>query len=119
MPDMTVSLVKGEGALRHNNRDYTDENRPDHIDPDRASLNYTIKKESLEDAYEYRFGEAVRKYDEGQSRSDRKYGSSKAYLQKVERSKQQEPFYEVILQFGDMFSHGIRPSEANPLDIND
>lgn len=119
MPDMTVSLVKGEGALRHNNRDYTDENRPDHIDPDRASLNYTIKKESLEDAYEYLFGEAVRKYDEGQSRSDRKYGSSKAYLQKVERSKQQEPFYEVILQFGDMFSHGIRPSEANPLDIND
>lgn len=111
MAELTVSVVKGEGCLRHNNREYDEGKYPDHIDRDRSHLNYTIKKQSLEEAYEYLFGEAVKKYDENQSRPDRRYGSTKAYLEKMERSKQQEPFYEVILQYGDMFSHGILPRE--------
>lgn len=117
MPKITVSVVKGEGALKHNNRDYTDENRPEHIDKDRANLNYTIKKESLEDAYEHLFGDVIREYDEGQSRADRRYGTAKNYLEKVERSKQQEPFYEMILQFGDMFSNGIMLDENGQINI--
>ncbi len=105
---ITVSVVKGEGKIGHNNREYTDENRPKNIDPTLTPNNITLKKQSLEEAYEQLFGEAVRKYDEKQTRADRKIGSSAAYLDKISRSKQQEPFYEVILQFGDMFTHGIR-----------
>lgn len=117
MPKMTVSLVKGEGALKHNNRNYTDENRPEHIDADRANLNYTIKNQSIEEAYKDLFADAIKDYDDHQNRQDRKIGTAKNYLEKVERSKQQEPFYEIIMQFGDMFSNGIMLDENGQINI--
>lgn len=104
---ITVSIVKGEGKIGHNNREYTDENRPKNIDPTLTENNIIIKQESIEEAYEKLFGESIRQYDEKQTREDRKYGSAANYLEKISRSKQQEPFYEMIGQFGDMFTHGI------------
>lgn len=108
--ECTVSVVRGEGAIRHNNREYG-ENTPAHIDKSRANLNYYIKQEPIGEAYENLFGEAIREYDLNQKRADRRYGSTAKYLDKMERSKQQKPFDEIIIQFGDMFSHGILPRE--------
>lgn len=108
--ECTVSVVRGEGAIKHNNREYG-ENTPAHIDKSRANLNYYIKQEPIGEAYENLFGEAIREYDLNQKRADRRYGSTAKYLDKMERSKQQKPFDEIIIQFGDMFSHGILPRE--------
>lgn len=108
--ECTVSVVRGEGAIKHNNREYG-ENTPAHIDKSRANLNYYIKQEPISEAYQNLFGEAIREYDLNQKRADRRYGSTDKYLDKMERSKQQKPFDEIIIQFGDMFSHGILPRE--------
>lgn len=105
---ITASVCRGEGKIGHNNREYSDGKWPKNVDQTLTPNNITIKRMSLEEAYEYLFGEAVRKYDEKQTREDRKIGSSAAYLEKISRSKQQEPFDEIIIQFGDMFTHGIR-----------
>ena len=109
--ECTVSVVRGEGAIKHNNREYGEGKTPDHIDKGRANLNYYIKTEPIGEAYENLFGEAIREYDLNQKRADRRYGSTAKYLDKMERSKQQKPFDEIIIQFGDMFSHGILPRE--------
>ena len=109
--ECTVSVVRGEGAIKHNNREYGEGKTPDHIDKSRANLNYYIKQEPISEAYQNLFGEAIREYDLNQKRADRRYGSTAKYLDKMERSKQQKPFDEIIIQFGDMFSHGILPRE--------
>ena len=67
MTGRTISFVKGKGRLRHNNRDFF----ADNVDVERISWNRTYKKESLEEAYEYCFGDALREYNEKQTRSDR------------------------------------------------
>lgn len=107
MPTITVSQTKGEGSLKHNIRDFAAGKWPDHIDQSRTQNNIVFKNIPLEVAYGRLFGEAIRKYDEGQSRADRRYGTAEKYLEKVTNSKQQEPFYETIFQFGDMFTHGF------------
>jgi len=94
----TVSVSKGRGSLRHNNRTFF----ADNIDKERTHLNIYFKQEPLKDAYEKLFGEAVREYNAKQKRSDRKIDN---YMDHIRKSKNGEKlFYETIVQVGNMYT---------------
>ena len=88
MTGKTLSFVKGKGSLRHNNRDFI----ADNVDRNRTPWNRTYAKVPLKEAYEICFGDAVREYNEGQTRKDRKKND---YLEEIRHSRNNEKvFYE-------------------------
>lgn len=102
----TISFVKGKGSISHDNRDFI----ADNVDRERISWNETYVKQSLEDAYEYLFGDAVREYNDKQKRSDRKIDG---YLTKIKNSRNNEKqFYENVVQIGKMDDTGVLDSDG-------
>ena len=94
MAGRTISFPKGGGSLSHNNREFIANN----VCPERTGWNKTYIRESISDAYEKCFGEAVREYNAGQKRNDRKINN---YVKKIENSDNGEKvFYENIVQLG-------------------
>lgn len=101
MNHYTMSIAKGRGDLRHNNREF----RPKNADPSRRDKNITLVHEDLQKVYHELFDESVIKYNENQKRNDRKI---KNYFDKIYRSKKEKPFYEFIIQIGNQ---NEQPSE--------
>lgn len=101
MNHYTMSIAKGRGDLRHNNREF----RPKNADPSRRDKNIILVKEDLQKVYHELFDESVIKYNESQKRNDRKI---KNYFDKIYRSKKEKPFYEFIIQIGNQ---NEQPSE--------
>ncbi len=94
MATKTISFPKGKGHLTHNNRDFICNN----VVPERTSWNRTYIQESLRDAYEKCFGQALRDYNVAQKRKDRQKDD---YLKEIENSGNKEKaFYENIVQIG-------------------
>ena len=94
MAAKTISFPKGKGHLTHNNREFICNN----VVPERTSWNRTYIQESLKDAYEKCFGQALRDYNTAQKRKDRQKAD---YLKKIENSGNKEKtFYENIVQIG-------------------
>lgn len=105
----TISVVKGKGSIAHNNRDFVAEN----VIEERIEDDITYKKESLEDAYEHLFGDAIREYNERQKRADRKIDGVKGYMDKLKTSKNGEKlFYENVIQVGNMHDCKIGSPEG-------
>ena len=97
----TLSFVKGKGSLTHNNRTFV----ADNVDPARISWNVTYVKESLEEAYEKCFGDAIRAYNAGQKRKDRRKHD---YITEIRNSKNKEKvFYENVVMIGTMKDTGV------------
>ena len=90
----TISFPKGKGHLTHNNRDFISKN----VVPERTSWNRIYMQESLEQAYEKCFGQALMDYNATQKRKDRR---KENYLKEIENSGNKEKtFYENIVQIG-------------------
>lgn len=99
MASFSVSVTKGRGHLRHNNREIIANN----IDKDRIHMNVVYKAETIEDAYEKLFGAELRRYNEGKKPSRQIHD----YMQHIRESKNGEkPFYEVVVQVGNMYDCG-------------
>jgi len=107
MAGRTISFPKGNGSLAHNNREFIANN----VCPERTGWNKTYIKESIADAYEKCFGEAVREYNVGQKRNDRKISS---YVKKIENSDNGENiFYENIVQLGTKYDTPVVDENGN------
>ena len=102
MNHFTMSIAKGRGDLRHNNREF----RPKNADHSRKNQNITLVHEDLQKVYHELFDESVIKYNDTQKRNDRKI---KNYFDKIYRSKKEKPFYEFIIQVGNQ---NEQPSET-------
>ena len=103
----TISFPKGRGHLTHNNREFISKN----VAPERISWNRIYKQESLGDAYEICFGQALREYNENQKRKDRR---KENYLKEIENSGNGEKtFYENVVQIGKMTDTPVVDSEGN------
>ena len=102
MNHYTMSIAKGKGDIRHNNREF----KPKNADPSRKDQNITLVKDDLQKVYHELFDESVIKYNDTQKRNDRKI---KNYYDKIYRSKKEKPFYEFIIQIGNQNEH---PSET-------
>ncbi len=102
----SISIELGKGVLKHNNRNFIAEN----VDKDRTKNNVEYKNIPLEDAYHILFDEALERYNNKQKRADRKINN---YLEHIQKSKQEKPFYEIIVQVGNREDMGIgSPNEA-------
>lgn len=78
---------------------------------------HVILDEKPEDAYERIFGEAIKKYDAKQKRSDRKIGSGKKYYEKIKNSKNKVPVYEYIITLGNKDNLPDKPEEVRLIYI--
>lgn len=96
----SISMPQGKGSQMHNRRDYGKIGRdiPENIDRDKMEENVTLVDTDLREAYDQIFGEAVDRYNNKQTRQDRKIDS---YMDKIAASKNGEKlFYEDIIQWG-------------------
>lgn len=90
----TISAMVGKGSVNHNSRKFKAAN----VDDERTHLNVDYCNENIKKVYHKLFDEALKKYNDKQTRSDRKI---KNYYDKICNSKQEKPFHEIILQIGN------------------
>lgn len=90
----TISAMVGKGSVNHNSRKFKAEN----VDGERSHLNIDYCNEPIKKIYHELFDEALKRYNEKQTRADRRIEN---YYEKIRNSKQEKPFYELILQIGD------------------
>lgn len=84
----------GKGSVDHNSREFNAKN----TDPARTPNNISYCNENIQKVYDTLFGEALKAYNDKQTRSDR---IIKNYYEKIRTSKQEKPFHEVIFQIGN------------------
>ena len=84
----------GKGSVNHNSRKFKAEN----VDGSRTHLNIDYCNENIKKVYHELFDEALKRYNNKQTRADRKIEN---YYEKIRNSKQEKPFHELILQIGD------------------
>ncbi len=90
----TISVMVGKGSVNHNSRKFKAEN----VDGERSHLNTDYCNEDIKKVYHKLFNEALQRYNDKQTRSDRKIDN---YYEKIRFGKQEKPFHELILQIGD------------------
>lgn len=90
----TISAMVGKGSVNHNSRKFLAEN----VDGNRTHLNIDYCNENIKAVYHELFDEALKRYNDKQTRADRKIGD---YYEKIRSSKQEKPFHEIILQIGN------------------
>ena len=95
----TISFMTGKGSVNHNSRKFHAKN----IDSERSYLNVEYCNEDVKDVYHELFDEALVRYNEKQTRSDRKIDD---YYDKICFGKQEKSFHEIILQIGDKDNMG-------------
>ena len=97
----TISFMTGKGSVNHNSRKFHAKN----TDPERSCLNVEYCNENIKDVYHELFDEALARYNEKQTRSDRRIDD---YYGKICSGKQEKPFHEIILQIGDKDNMGAK-----------
>ena len=97
----TISFMTGKGSVNHNSRKFHAKN----TDPERSCLNVEYCNENVKDVYHELFDEALTRYNEKQTRCDRRIDD---YYEKIRSSKQEKPFHEIILQIGDKDNMGAK-----------
>lgn len=90
----TISAMVGKGSVNHNSRKFKAEN----VDGSRTHLNIDYCNENIKKVYHELFDESLKKYNDKQTRADRRIEN---YYEKIRNSKQEKPFHELILQIGD------------------
>lgn len=75
------------------------------MDGERSHFNIDYCNENIKKVYHKLFDEALQRYNEKQTRSDRRIDN---YYEKIRNSKQEKPFHELILQIGDKENMGGR-----------
>ena len=84
----------GQGSVNHNSRKFHAKN----TDPERSHLNITYCQENIKAVYHELFDEALKRYNDKQTRVDRQI---KDYYEKIRSGKQEKIFHEIILQVGN------------------
>ena len=101
----TISFMTGKGSVSHNSRKFHAKN----TDPERSYLNVEYCNENIKDVYHELFDEALSRYNEKQTRNDRRIDD---YYEKIRSGKQEKPFHEIILQIGDKDTMGAETEEG-------
>ncbi len=100
MVKFSISFTLGKAGsphganVAHNNRQFIAPN----IRPGYTMQNVIFKAQPVEKAYEELFGEAIWEYNEKQKRPTRRIAD---YYSHIANGHREEPFYEVVVQFGD------------------
>lgn len=101
LKSLSVSFRVDDGVLGHNNRDFIANN----VDGERTQDNIIYRQQDIREMYDNLFGQALAEYNAKQRRNDRKIAD---YYEHIANSDRVKPFYEVVVQFGDLESCGIK-----------
>ncbi len=99
-PKLSLTFRVDSGVLKHNNRIFKAKN----VDADRTSDNIIYKSENLLEKYHELFDAALGEYN-SRKRSNERIAD---YYEHIRNGKQEKLFYEVVVQFGDMESCGLK-----------
>ncbi|EET59102.1 hypothetical protein BRYFOR_09011 [Marvinbryantia formatexigens DSM 14469] len=97
--------MTGKGSVNHNSRKFHAKN----TDSERSCLNVEYCNENVKDVYHELFDEALTRYNEKQTRSDRRIDD---YYNKILRGKQEKPFHEIIVQIGNKDDMGAKTEDG-------
>ena len=92
--ERTISGMVGKGSITHNSRAFKAKN----VKEDYTQFNIEYCNENIKTVYHELFDEALERYNEKQTRNDRKINN---YYEKIRTSKQEKLFHEVIFQIGN------------------
>ena len=100
MSKLSISFTLGKASMpheanvEHNNREFIANN----VNKTKISENITYIKQDVQQAYQQLFRESLAEYNGNQTRRDRIISD---YFKHISKSKREEAFYEIIVQFGD------------------
>lgn len=97
----TASIAKGRGYLNHNDRTIKQVNSRS-WNPDLSSQNIVYVNEPIQNVYHELFDSALDKYNAKIKQSKNPQRVIKDYYEHISRSKQEKPFYEFIVAFGNI-----------------
>lgn len=97
---LSVSFRVDDGVIDHNNRIFL----PKNVDAARTKDNIVYKSENLQEVYHRLFDNALEEYN-SRKRSNEKIPD---YYEHIKNGKQEKPFYEVVVQFGDSLNCGLK-----------
>lgn len=97
---ISISFRVDNGVIEHNNRNFL----PKNVAPARTCDNVIYKSENLQEKYHELFDEALENYN-AKKRSNEKIHD---YYEHIRNGKQEKTFYEVVVQFGDAESCGLK-----------
>ena len=100
MESISLSVRVDAGCIEHNNRTFIAKN----VNAEKIDDNITYVKNDLREMYTELFSEALEKYNEKQTRADRVI---KNYYEHIKNGNQEKPFYEAVIQFGDIKNAGV------------
>lgn len=97
----TASIAKGRGYLNHNDRTIKQVNSRS-WKPELSSQNIVYVNEPIQNVYHELFDSALEKYNAKIKQSKNPQRVIKDYYEHITRSKQEKPFYEFIVAFGNI-----------------
>lgn len=97
----TVSIAKGRGYLNHNDRTIKQVNSRS-WKPELSNQNIVYVNEPIQNVYHELFDSALDKYNAKIKQSKNPQRVIKDYYEHISRSKQEKPFYEIIVAFGNI-----------------
>lgn len=104
----SISIAKGKGSLNHNMRVF----KANNVDPQRSTNNIILQANRIQEVYHDLFDHALERYNSKQTRSDRKISN---YFEHIQRSKQEKPMHEIIVQIGNKDSADIHDQSVEIL----
>ena len=96
---LSISFRIDEGVIEHNNRVFIAKN----VDGERVQDNITYCLTDIREKYDELFGQALAEYNARQTQSSRRIPD---YYEHLKKSSKGKPYYEIVVQFGDMESCG-------------
>lgn len=97
---LSISFRVDDGVIEHNNSNFL----PKNVDPSRMCDNVIYKSENLQELYHQLFDKALTEYN-SKKRSNEKIAD---YYEHIKNGKQEKLFSEVVVQFGDAESCGLK-----------
>lgn len=96
---LSISFRIDEGIVEHNNREFIAKN----VDGERVGDNITYRRQNIKDKYDELFGQALAEYNARQTQASRRIPD---YYEHLKKSAKGKPYYEIVVQFGDMDTCG-------------
>lgn len=97
---LSVSFRLDDGIVEHNNREFIAKN----VVRERIPDNITYKRENIREFYNQLFGQALAEYN---ARKAHPYQRIPDYYEHIRKGKQEKPYEEIVVQFGDMQDCGL------------
>ena len=98
---LSISFRIDNGVIEHNNREFIAKN----VDRERIQDNIVYQQEDLREFYQKLFGQALADYNASKKRP---YQRISDYYEHIKNGKQEKLFEEIVVQFGDIESCGLK-----------